>query len=87
MLIAAVLFLFLFLAALSPGAEWRFLRGLLLWPPVLFCAVAAMHWTASLHLPDPLASLYAFLAVAFAGRVVLELILLALLPKAGPARG
>lgn len=42
--------------------------GALVWAPVLFCAVAAMHWTASLHLADPLAPLYAFIAVAFAGR-------------------
>jgi len=42
--------------------------GALVWGPVLFCAVAAMHWTASLHLADPLASLYAFIAVALFGR-------------------
>jgi hypothetical protein len=52
-----------------------------------FCAVAAMHWTAALHLPDPLASLHAFLTAAFIGRVVLELILLAALSKADRVRG
>jgi len=52
-----------------------------------FCAVAAMHWTAALHLPDPLASLHAFLRAAFIGRVVLELILLAALSKADRVRG
>lgn len=85
MLIAA--FVFLFVMALSPRVPERCLRGLLLWPPVLFCAVAAMHWTAALHLPDPLASLYAFLTVAFIGRVVLELVLLAALSKADRVRG
>ncbi len=44
------------------------------WLPSLFCAVAAMHWTASLHLADPLAPLYAFLIGGLIPRLVLELI-------------
>lgn len=46
----------------------------LLWLPSLFGAVAAMHWTASLHLPDPLAPLYAFLMGAMAARLALDLV-------------
>jgi hypothetical protein len=39
------------------------------WLVCLFCAVAAMHWTASLHLADPLAPLYAFVAGALLSRM------------------
>lgn len=39
------------------------------WLVCLFCAVAAMHWTASLHLADPPASLYAFVAGAIISRI------------------
>lgn len=73
MLLAIV---FLLLVAL-----WRPRLTALLWAPALFCAVAAMHWTISLHLPDPLASLYAFVAVAFISRVALEWAVLTALPK------
>lgn len=44
------------------------------WIPALFCAVAAMHWTTSLHLSDPLAPLYAFFIGGVAARLALELI-------------
>lgn len=47
----------------------------LLWVPALFCGAWAMQITASLRLPDPLASLYAFLSVAISVRNVLELVL------------
>lgn len=38
------------------------------WLVCLVCAVAGMHWTASLHLADPLAPLYAGVAAAFLSR-------------------
>ncbi|MDX2277204.1 MAG: hypothetical protein NW206_17295 [Hyphomonadaceae bacterium] len=44
----------------------------ILWLPAFFCAVAAMHWTVSLHLPDPLAPLYAFLIGGVTARLALE---------------
>jgi hypothetical protein len=78
MLIAIV---FLLLVAL-----WRPRLTGLLWMPALFFAIAAMHWTVSLHLADPLASLYAFLAAAFISRVLLEWVVLSLLPRAGKGR-
>jgi hypothetical protein len=56
--------LFLVLAALSIDV---------LWLPALLTAVAIMHWTTSLHLPDPLAPLYAFIASAVMGRFLLSL--------------
>lgn len=43
------------------------------WLVCLFCAIAAMHWTASLHLADPLASLYAFVAGALLSRIACAL--------------
>lgn len=46
----------------------------MVWLPALFCAVAAMHWTASLHLPDPLAPLYAFFIGGLTARMALALI-------------
>lgn len=46
----------------------------LLWLPAIFCAVAAMHWTAGLHPADPLAPLYAFLIGAMAARLALEVL-------------
>lgn len=67
MLIAIV---FLVLVAL-----WRPRLTALLWLPALFCAVAAMHWTVSLHLSDPLMSLYSFLVGGLGARIVLELAL------------
>jgi len=45
-----------------------------LWTLAFFCAVAAMNWTASLHLSDPLAPLYAFFLGCLGARLVLELI-------------
>lgn len=45
-----------------------------LWLPALFCGVAAMHWTASLRLADPLAPLYALLVGAMAARLALEVL-------------
>ena len=45
-----------------------------LWLPTLFCAVAAMHWTASLHLDDPVAPLYAFFIVGLMARMALTFI-------------
>lgn len=47
----------------------------LLWLPSIFLAVAAMHWTASLHPADPLAPLHAFLAGGLSARAALELLL------------
>jgi len=46
----------------------------MVWLPALFCAVAAMHWTASLHLPDPLAPLYAFFIIGLMARMALMFI-------------
>lgn len=45
-----------------------------LWLPSIFLAVAAMHWTASLHPADPLAPLYAFFVGAMAARLTLEVL-------------
>ncbi|MEY2756667.1 MAG: hypothetical protein RIR33_445 [Pseudomonadota bacterium] len=45
-----------------------------LWLLALFGAVAAMHWTASMHLSDPLAPLYAFFIGAVAARLALEIV-------------
>lgn len=42
--------------------------------PSIFLAVAAMQWMASLHPPDPLAPLYAFLVGAMAARLALEVL-------------
>lgn len=50
----------------------------MVWLPALFCAVAATHWTAAMHLSDPLAPLYAFFAGGVLGRMTLELVLQAL---------
>lgn len=61
MLVVALLVL-LFAASRLTGTV------LLICATVLFCAVAVMHWTASLHLADPLAPLYAFLGAAFVAR-------------------
>lgn len=44
----------------------------ILWLPAFFCAVAAMHWTVSLHLSDPLAPLYAFCIGGIVARLALE---------------
>ncbi len=44
----------------------------ILWLPAFFCAVAAMHWTISLHAPDPLAPLYAFCIGGVIARLALE---------------
>lgn len=44
----------------------------ILWLPAFFCAVAAMHWTVPLHLPDPLAPLYAFCIGGVIARLALE---------------
>ena len=46
----------------------------ILWLPAFFCAVAAMRWTVSLHLPDPLAPLYAFCIGGVSARLALELV-------------
>jgi hypothetical protein len=70
-----VVILSLVIAALWIDALWRLALAALLWLPVLFCAVAAMHWTASLHLADPLAPLYAFAGSGVLGRLLLELAL------------
>lgn len=70
MLVVAFLVLF---AAIWIEALWRLAIAALLWAPVVFCAVAAMHWTASLHLRDPLAPLYAFVACATVARAVLRI--------------
>lgn len=57
--------------------------GALVWAPVLFSAVAAMQWTASLHLADPLAPLYAFVTVALIGRCACALAADLMRPRAG----
>jgi len=67
------LFLLLALAALRPRSAERLALDALIWTATLFCAFAAMHWTASLHLADPLRPLYAFLAGAFLSRMALAL--------------
>lgn len=66
-------FLLLILAALRPRAPERAALDAMIWAAALFCAVAAMHWTASLHLADPLAPLYAFGLGALTARTVLAL--------------
>ena len=67
------LFLLLALAALRPRSPERLALDTLIWAATLFCAVAAMHWTASLHFDDPLAPLYAFLGGGFTARLALAL--------------
>lgn len=44
------------------------------WLPALFCAVAAMHWTASMHLSDPLSPLYALFIGGLTARLALEFV-------------
>jgi hypothetical protein len=73
-MIVVVVFILLF-AALWIEAIWRLALAALLWLPILFCAVAAMHWTASLHLTDPLASLYGFFAGGSVARLAMVLTL------------
>jgi hypothetical protein len=72
-MIVVAVFAFLF-AALWIEALWRLALAALLWLPILFFATAAMHWTVSLHLPDPLAPLYAFAGAGLAGRGALEIL-------------
>lgn len=66
-------FLLLILAALRPRAPERLALDAKIWAAALVCAVAAMHWTASLPLADPLAPLYGFGLGALTGRTVLAL--------------
>lgn len=54
-----------------------------LWLPSIFLGVAAMQWTASLHLPDPLASLYAFFVAGVAARTAIALLFQRKRPHAG----
>ena len=72
------LFLLLVLAALRPRPAERLALDALLWAATLFWAVAAMHWTASLHLADPLTPLYAFGLAALTARTVLALVVASL---------
>lgn len=67
------LFLLLALAALRPHSPERLALEALIWAATLFCAVAAMHWTASLHLADPLTPLYAFGVGVLAARTAIAL--------------
>lgn len=71
----------LIFAALWIDALCRIVWAAFTWAPILFCAVAAMHWIASLHLSDPLASLYAFFIAGMSARVVLTLALTSARPK------
>lgn len=71
-MIIALLFL-VALAALRPRSAERLALDALIWTATLFCAVAAMHWTASLHLADPLAPLYAFGVGVLAARTAIAL--------------
>lgn len=66
-------FLLLALAALRPRSAERLALDALIWAATLFCAVAAMHWTASLHLRDPQAPLYAFGVGVLAARTAIAL--------------
>lgn len=54
-----------------------------LWLPALFCGVAAMQWTASLHPADPLAPLYAFFVAGVAARTAIALLFQRKRPHAG----
>ena len=69
-----VVIIFLFIAALWIEALWRLALAAIVWAPILFCGAAAMHWTASLRLPDPLAPLYAFIGAAIIARCVWALV-------------
>ena len=68
-----VALLLLALASLRPRAPERLALDALIWVVTLFCAVAAMHWSASLHLADPLALLYAFGVSVLAARTPIAL--------------
>lgn len=74
-MILAALFAIL-VTALCIEIIYRLALAAILWLPVVFCATAAVHWTASLHLSDPLAPLYAGGCAGVLARIGLEQVLI-----------
>lgn len=79
MIIIHVLILLFF--ALLIEAAWRLVLAALLWMPIVCCAVAAAQFTATLHLADPLAPLWGFLAGGLIARAALKFVLTCLVGR------
>jgi len=65
----AILVLLFGLLCLELG--YRLFLLALFWLAPFWCAIAAAYFVVSLHLSDPLAPLWAFMAAAFCGRLLM----------------
>lgn len=58
-------------AMICLALAYRLFIAALHWLPGIWCGLYTAYYVVSLHLDDPLASLWAFLATAFGGRFVM----------------